>query len=187
MKLFRVLARLTAVAAVAAAVFQPGDAAAHEGEGQFAVEAEEPAADGVRYVVRLTWVNDNHPAIDATVTATPIDPAGTAGTPVALSAVDQDGRYQGVVALPTPGTWTVRFTAVTPAATAEVIREVTAPTTTTPTTTTAEPPTTTEAAAPVSSSDGDDGGSGRTVFFAVAALAVGGVALYLLRRRRSSL
>ena len=192
MNLLRVLARLTAVATVAAAVFQPGVAAAHEGQGQFAVETAEPAADGVRYVVRLTWVDDNHPAIDATVTATPIDPAGTAGTPVAFTAVGQDGRYQGVVPLPTPGTWTVRFTAVTPAASTEVTREVTAPTPTgLPSTTTAEPAdrlTTTETAAPVSSTDGDDDGSaGTVVFIAVvgAIMLVGALAVRSARRGRA--
>ena len=192
MKFVPVLARLAAVAAAVAAaatgVLQPGAAAAHEGQGQFAVETTEPEADGVRYVVRLTWVGDNHPAIDATVTATPIDPTGTAGTPVAFSAVDQDGRYQGVVPLATPGTWTVRFTAVTPPATFETTREVA---TTTPSTTTTEPddqPATTEAAAPASATDRDDGPSAGMVVpvVVVAALALaGGQAFRSGRRRRS--
>jgi len=183
MKPLRTLARLAAVAAIAAAMFEPGVAAAHEGQGQFAVETDEPADGGVRYVVRLTWVNDNHPAIDATVTATPIDPAGTAGTPVALSAVDQDGSYQGTVPLPKPGTWTVRFTAVTPAATTEVTRDVTAPTTTPAPTTTepVAPPTTADAAAPVT----DTGSAGTIVFVAVvAALLLGGALAYRSAHRR---
>lgn len=191
----RPLARLCVVAAVAvtvvAIVFQPGVAAAHEGEGEFAIETAEPTAVGARYVVRLTWVGDNHPAIDATVTATPIDPAGTAGTPVAFTAVDQDGRYQGEVPLPTPGTWVVRFTAVTPPATTEVTRDVTAPpttTTTTPPSTTgpSDSPTTTESATPVSSSDdASDGVGGGAVFvLVVTALAVGGLLLYRGARRR---
>lgn len=186
MKLVPVLARLAAVAAVATGVLQPGAAAAHEGQGQFAVETAEPEADGVRYVVRLTWVGDNHPAIDATVTATPINPAGTVGTPVAFSAVDQDGRYQGVVPLATPGTWTVRFTAVTPPATFEATRE--APN---PSTTTTEPDdqrATSEAVAPASATDVDDGGSAGMVVpvVVVAALALaGGHAFRSGRRRRS--
>lgn len=186
MKPFRVLARLAAVTFVAAAVLQPGAAAAHEGQGQFAVETTEPEPDGARYVVRLTWVGDSHPAIDATVTATPIDPAGAAGTPVAFTAVDQDGRYQGVVPLPTPGVWTVRFTAVTPPATFEATREVIAPATTT---TTIEPdgqPATTEARAPTST-EGDDGSAGTVVFAAmVTVLALGGGLAFRSARRRLS-
>lgn len=187
MKPFGVLARLAAVTIVAAAVLQPGAAAAHEGQGQLTVETTEPEADGVRYVVRLTWVGDNHPAVDATVTATPMDPTGAAGTPVAFTAVDQDGRYQGVVPLPTPGVWTVRFTAVTPPATFEATREVIAPATTT---TTIEPdgqPATTEARTPASATDDDDGSAGTVVFAAVVAvLALGGGLAFRSARRRLS-
>ena len=188
---YRLLARLAAVAAIVALVLQPGAAAAHEGQGQFAVETTEPTAAGVRYVARLTWVNDNHPAIDATVTATPVDPAGTAGTSVVFTAVDQDGRYQGEVPLPAPGTWTVRFTAVTPAASTEVTHDVTAPTTTPRPASPAsagpsDPPTTTESAAPASPAGDNDGGSAGTVVFVVvlaAIVAVGALAYRSARRR----
>ena len=187
----RLLTRLIPVipvAVVAAFVLQPSVGAAHEGQGEFAVETAEPTGAGARYVVRLTWVGDNHPAIDATVTATPFDPAGTAGTPVAFTAVDQDGRYQGEVPLPAPGTWVVRFTAVNPPATTEVTREVTAPTTPTlPTSTSsrkpADLPATTEA--PVPASDSTGGRAGTAVFAGVlAAIAVGGALAYRSARRR---
>lgn len=188
MKLLRLL---IVVLALAGTVARPRPAAAHEGQGQFAVETAEPVAAGVRYVVRLTWVGDNHPAIDATVTATPIDPAGTAGTPVAFTAVDQDGRYRGDVPLPTPGRWTVRFTAVTPPATFEATREVTAPTTAPSSTTTTVPadsPATTEAGAPLSSTDGGDGSSAGTLVFVavVAAIVLGGALAFRSARRRSA-
>lgn len=189
------LARFAAVgvafALVATVVGRPGVAGAHEGRGEFAVETAEPTAVGVRYVVRLTWVGDNHPAIDATVTATPIDPSGRAGTPVAFTPSDQDGRYQGEVPLRAPGTWLVRFTAVTPPATTEVTRDVTAPSTTTrPTSTSstapADPPAATESAPTVPAPDDSDGGRGGTVVFAgvLAAIGLVGALAYRNARRR---
>lgn len=177
-----------AIAAVVAVALPSGVAAAHEGQGQFAVETAEPTAAGVRYIVRLTWVGDNHPAIDATVTATPIDPAGRAGTPVAFTPVAQDGRYQGGVALPAPGTWVVRFTAVTPPATTEVTREVTAATSTVPASTSSTAPTSplpTTGEASAASTD-DSGGSAGTLVFAgvLVAIAAGGALAYPSARRR---
>jgi hypothetical protein len=100
-------------------------ASAHEGEGILTLESQQVAPDGsASYQVRLTWENDGHAAIDSTVTATPIAPDGTQGVPVIMDAVDQDGRYAGNLTFPDSGTWTIRFTAVTPAATSEVVEEV---------------------------------------------------------------
>jgi hypothetical protein len=184
--------RTIAVAAVLA-VGLADPAAAHEGAGVLVVETREAVPNGFRYVVRLTWTNDGHPAADATMTATPLAPDGTPGTPVPLTAVDGDGRYQASVALPGAGRWTVRFTAVTPTATVEVPEEVvvtTTSTSTTSTTTTAAPSPAddpVEAAAP----GDDDGGPGIAVAVIVGLLVVvgvaAGVALWLLRsaRRRS--
>lgn len=181
----RALVRLVAVA-LAVVVLQPGVAAAHSGQGQFAIETAEPTATGVRYVVRLTWVGDNHPAIDATVTATPIDPAGTAGTPVAFTPADQDGRYRGDIPLPAPGRWVVRFTAVTPAASTEVTRDVTLAASTTSSAST-QPAGSTQAAAAASSAEQrSDGGSAGTVVFAglLVAIATCGALAYRAARRR---
>lgn len=102
-----------------------GVATAHEGEGILTIESQEVSPEGAAsYQVRLTWENDGHAAIDSTVTATPISPDGTQGTPVVLQPVDQDGRYAGSLTFADSGAWTVRLTSVTPAATAEVVEEV---------------------------------------------------------------
>lgn len=100
-------------------------ASAHEGEGVLTLESQQVASDGTAaYQVRVTWENDGHAAIDSTVTATPIASDDSQGVPVVLQAVDQDGRYAGSLTFDDRGTWTVRFTSVTPAATAEVVEEV---------------------------------------------------------------
>lgn len=130
----RTRAALATVILVLAAGTAVTDAAsAHEGEGILTLESQQVAPEGsAAYRVRLTWENDGHAAIDSTVTATPIAPDGTPGVPVVMDAVDQDGRYAGNLTFPDSGTWTVRFTAVTPAATAEVVEEITLTTTTGP-------------------------------------------------------
>lgn len=109
-----------------------GVASAHEGEGVLVVESQGPANGmSVPYVVLLTWGNDGDGAIDATVTATAIAADGTPQTPVPLKAVDQNGRYRVTLTYPAAGSWTVRFTSVTPPATTEVAEEVVGPTATT--------------------------------------------------------
>src|SRR3546814_8353286 len=46
-------------------------AAAHDGEGILTVESQIPTGDVVvEYVVRVTWADDGHPALQSTVTAT---------------------------------------------------------------------------------------------------------------------
>lgn len=124
---------LLAVLAVGAALLiaMATAAAAHEGQAIINVESQADQATGTEYTIRAVWTNDGHPAADATVTATPIDPAGTNGTPVALMARDDDGRYGGFVPMPLPGRWTVRFTIVAPTGTLQVTRDVTEATTTT--------------------------------------------------------
>lgn len=157
----RTLLRITIALLTLAAAISLGatPSAAHEGEGVLVLESQEPAdSGGIRYLVRLTWVNDGHAALDVTLTATPIAPDGTAGTPVPLQPVDQDGRYAGVVPFASNGTWTVRFTAVTPPATIEVIEEVALPEATT---TTAAARSTSSTAAPVTTlEEGQAGGDG---------------------------
>lgn len=138
----------------------PGVASAHEGEGVLVVESQGPA-DGLdmAYVVRLTWEDDGHAAFDATITATAIAADGTPQTPVPLEPVDQDGRYTATLTYPEAGTWTVRFTSVTPAATTELAEQVVEPPTTTAssTTSTTSGTTTTTAQISVESSPDDDG------------------------------
>lgn len=160
--------RSVAAAGVATVVLilSTGVAGAHEGNGVITVESATDGKDGANYTLRVTWENDGHPAADAVVTATAVDPAGTAQTPVAMTAVG-DGRYQAFVPLPQPGTWTVRFSVVEPTATSEVTRVVAAATTSSTTSTTARPTTTTH-----NGDDGDDNGNG--------GVAKGAVGVFLL-------
>lgn len=172
-------------------------AGAHDGDAVFAVEATEPQADGsVHYVVRVTWADDGHAAADATVNAIPIDGAGAAQTPVPMTAVDQDGRYEATVTFPSAGAWTIRFAAINPEGTFEQAQEVAEPATTTTaadtTTTAAGNETTTsaatedtETASATQSSDDDDGSSSAGPLIGVLiALGVLAVVGYLVWRSR---
>jgi hypothetical protein len=130
-RLLRPLAALSALLGAALLGLGPasGPAGAHEGDAAFAVEVH-PAGQSIHYIVRVTWANDGHAALDATVTATAVAPDGTQLTPVPLSPADADGRYAGVVEFPAPGAWTVRITSINPTGTLEQPQEVaaTAPT-----------------------------------------------------------
>jgi hypothetical protein len=188
------LAGLAAVATVVALAATP--AAAHEGDAVFGVETAEPQPDGsVRYVVRVTFEDDGDAALDATVTATAVDGAGATQTPVPMTPVDQDGRYEATVTFPAAGAWTIRFTAINPNGTFEQAQEVAATTTTAAPSTTAEETTTAEAetasteAAAASSSDSDDGGGGGgggavAVVVILVVLVAAGVGGFLALRRR---
>ena len=100
-------------------------AAAHEGEGALALQVADPPAPtgpgSVRYQVLLTFLNDGHPAPDATVTVV-AEQSGASGRvgPLTMAPGAAEGTYEATVAFPSAGSWTVRFTAVTPAAAARV-------------------------------------------------------------------
>lgn len=183
--------------AVAVALLGPASpAAAHEGGGTLTVESAESTDSGsVRYVVRLIWNNDGHPAAaaDTTMTAVPVGADGTAQTPVTLDPVDDDGRFAATVEFSSPGAWTVRFTAITPEATLEVPQQIDPP----PTTTSTAAPSTTSSEAGVSTTatdapedededeDGEASKAGTIVFVAVMlVLAAGAVALGRRQRQR---
>jgi len=213
----RPLAAMVAAAALtlAAALAGAAPATAHEGGGTFTVEQSHATtgpegASAYHYIVRLTWDNDGHAAEGSTVTATAIDAAGTAQTPVTLAPdAAGDGRYSGAVPFPTPGAWTVRFTSIEPTGSLDQAQEVAPPATTT----TAPPSTaaddtgedasattgdTTGAFAPAddgtgdsaqpaaSTADGDDDGDSIPVLLIVGAavVALGGVVTALLAVRR---
>ena len=170
-----------------------GVAAAHDGDGVLVVESQGPANDrSVPYVVRLTWENDGHAAIDATVTATAVAADGTPQTPVPMEAIDEDGRYSATLTYPSSGRWTVRFTSVTPTATAEVAEEVAPATTTTPTTIDSDSTTTsigavtatTEQAAPGDPDDGRGIGAGGVLAAVFLGLVVIGCAVGFARSSR---
>lgn len=188
----KIIKSLVAFAITMAIALPATGASADEGPGTFALETAEPLTTSVRYVVRLTFTGDGHPARDATVTATAIDSDGTARTPVAMPPVDRDGRYEATVTFPAPGEWTVRFTAVLPPATMEQPQTITAPpsstpesTTTTPisdaTETTNEPESTAEE---TSGSSDDEGFS--WPFFGIGIVAVVAVGARVLARRAGS-
>ena len=181
--------------AVAVALLGPASpAAAHEGGGTLTVESAESTDSGsVRYVVRLIWNNDGHPAAaaDTTMTAVPVGADGTAQTPVTLDPVDDDGRFAATVEFSSPGAWTVRFTAITPEATLEVPQQIDPPPTTTstaaPSTTSSEAgvPTTATDAPEDEGEDGEASKAGTIVFVAVMlVLAAGAIALGRRQRQR---
>ena len=176
-----------------------GPAGAHEGPGILEMESDTPTGTSHRYVIRLTWENDGHPAArTTTITLTPIAPGGAAQTPVPMTAVDDDGRFEASVDLAQPGAWKVRFTALNPSANVEVDVTVAPPTTTTtaPATTTTEAPA--ETTGPDESVDAqetsatDDPGSDNTSgggpliigVLAVVAVAAGGTLAIFYRSKR---
>jgi len=194
------------VVGVAGVVGGAARAGAHEGEGELAVSLVDPpdprAPGSVRYRVLLTYVNDGHPAPDATVTVVAEGAAAAVG-PLPMAEATE-GTYEATVAFPSPGTWTVRFTAVTPAAVLELTQELPAAATTTvastvPSTTTVPsataPSTTAAGTAPTATTGGPgdgeggggDGGGGvwPVVLVALGAGAVVAVgATVLVRSRR---
>lgn len=195
---FRCAAAALIVFCAALAALGTPSADAHEGEGIFELQAQ-GSADSltVPYVVRLTWANDGHPAFDATVTATPIDPGGTPQTPVPMQFEGDDGRYSGTITYPSPGNWTVRFTSVSPASTMEIVEEVTAPAATATTTTSTLSSATTapvdvedtqpeQAAPPPVTDDGGGGVDGLLVVAVLAVVAVGASLALGIRRSRGS-
>jgi hypothetical protein len=99
-------------------------AGAHEGGAILEVEGVHPSGRSVHYIVRVTWEDDGHAAVGATVTATAVGEDGNSVTPVTLAPADDDGRYQGSVDFPEAGAWTVRFTSIDPTGTAEHAQQV---------------------------------------------------------------
>lgn len=192
----RTLAAVAALLAASLAGLAGASAvAADSGDAVFTVEQAEPAGGtALHYVVRVTYSDDGHPVRDATLTANALAADGTPSTPVPLTAIDQDGRYEATVEFPAAGDWTVRFTSVTPPGTLEQAQAITAPTTTTVATTTTEASEATEApaddddsaeAAAADESSASDDGVTPWVPIAVgtvAALAVGGGAIAVRRR-----
>lgn len=189
MKPARLATCLTLLAVVVLLMAAATNALAHEGRGVLVVESRVPtAATVIPYVVRLTWEDDGDPAIDATVTATPIAPDGTVQTPVPMEPIDQDGRYRTTITYPSNGRWTVRFTAVTPTATLDLVEEIQNDATTTST----RAETTSTAAAlgdgeEAATHDPDDGGGtsvGNALGLGLLVAIVIGVAIGLARSSR---
>lgn len=128
-RLLRLLVVLGATGALVLGAATP-PAAAHDGVAIIDFEDAHPAGTSIHYVVRVTWEDDGHAAIGATVTATATNAAGTQLTPVTLAPADEDGRYSGTIEFPSEGSWTVRVTSIDPTGSEEQTQEVTAPATT---------------------------------------------------------
>jgi hypothetical protein len=123
------LLRMLAVVGAAGALVlgaASSPAAAHDGAAIIDIEGVHPAGTSIHYVVRVTWEDDGHAAVGATVTATATNAAGTQLTPVTLAPIDEDGRYGGVLDYPSEGSWTVRVTSIDPTGSEEQAQEVTA-------------------------------------------------------------
>lgn len=189
----RILA--AAVLTLLAAGAPAGARVAHGGAGLIEVEAAHPTATGTHYIVRLTYQNDGDPVADAAVTATPVGPDGRELAAVELAPYDDDGRYEGAIEMPDPGSWTVRFASAEPEASAETTTEISA-------TASTEATTTSEGAGFAAADDGtgdsadsadaadetsdDSDGFPVLIVIAAAVVAVGGLfaALRVIRRNR---
>jgi hypothetical protein len=159
-------------------------ASAHSDTGILAVEALPPAADtsAVTVRARLVYDNDMHGVPGVAVTATGIGPDGAALAPTVLGDVGE-GEYESVIAFPAPGAWTLTFSSLAPAATAELAVDVaeTGPATTVPST---DPPDST-------TTPGDEGGGDDEddppafLFVALGVIVVAGITatVVVLRRR----
>lgn len=97
-------------------------AGAHEGGGRMEVLAADPGAAPavIAYRVAVRFVSDDHLAGEATVTAVVVEAEGEARTPQPLAPTGEEGIHGGDVTFPGPGSWTVRFTSVSPAASLDV-------------------------------------------------------------------
>lgn len=166
-----------------------GPIGAHEGDGRLEVLTAEPREGGtVAYRVRSVFIADGHPAPEATVTATVVDPADPQ-VPQTLTKDAEDGVYEGVVRFPRAGTWTVRFTSLRPTATLERTEDIAPPSTSAP----APDPTASTSPAPLddepphsppSAPSGAGSDSSGPIVALVAVVAIGVLAGALWRRRR---
>ena len=174
---------LLAVLALTIAV--PSAALAHEDVGRFEDVVVQPKAGlTISVQARLIYPNDGEGAKDATVTAVAEQPGAPAIAPSPLEEVSP-GQYEGTITVSQPGTWTVRLTSLSPAATSESTVEVAAPTTTTAASTTTEATLSTPQTAPLGEEDEDGGGSPAWIAIAlVVAIGLGVAGWQIARRRR---
>lgn len=120
--------------AVASAAVAPV-AVAHSDEGKLEVVSVTPSGTTAVITVRLTYGNDGEPVDAATVTVAGDDGAGVRLDPVPMKRTQAAGEYSADVTFPSAGSWNLRVTSVTPAATLTLTQPVTAdPGVTAPTT-----------------------------------------------------
>jgi hypothetical protein len=153
-------------------------ALAHSDDGVFAGLDATPGTVSLEVQVRarLVYANDGDPAPGATVTVDALSADGVVAPAAALHD-NGDGTYEGPLLLPTPGAWTIRFTATTPAAAGEMAYV-------------AEPaPTTTSTTREPDLDASGDGGGGAVLLgvagAGAAVLVLAAVVLLLVRRSRA--
>jgi hypothetical protein len=98
-------------------------AAAQAEDATIVVDQSKPLLAAYDYVVRVTTA-DGAPVNGAQVTATPVGPDGSIGSMFTLTPFDADGRYQAIVEMPSPGTWTIRFAVADPVGNLEHVQEM---------------------------------------------------------------
>ncbi|MFM7509264.1 MAG: hypothetical protein ACKO5A_06915 [Actinomycetota bacterium] len=135
----RLGAALTVVVIAVVAVVGATTAGAHGGPVQLEVLDVETGPGTVRIEVRLSYTGDGHGVADAAVTVAGEvagEPGGAPLTPVSLEPSGDEGVYAGDIAVPVPGTWSLRVTSAQPTASVALDVEVPVPATTAPATTT---------------------------------------------------
>lgn len=138
-------------------------AGAHGDEGVLAVVSATPSGTSSTITVKLTYEGDGHAVDGATVTVVADNGSGTALDPLPMNAGSAEGEYTATVEFPSAGTWNVRVTSVSPAATLTLTQDitsepgVTAGTAPEESTTTADPALDEEVTdSPTTVADGDD-------------------------------
>ena len=184
----RLGAALTVVVIAVVAVVGATTAGAHGGPVQLEVLDVETGPGTVRIEVRLSYTGDGHGVADAAVTVAGEvagEPGGAPLTPVSLEPSGDEGVYAGDIAVPVPGTWSLRVTSAQPTASVALDVEVPVPATTAPATT--APATTTPVAqSPVSATSTGETSSSPWWWIAGGAAAAVAVGLGIVFVRQAS-
>ncbi len=189
-RLRRVFVLVAVACAMATTVASP--AAGHSDDGTItAAGGDRVTGPSVRVEAAITFNSDGHAAPSATATVVAERSGAATVGPVPLKRDAATGAYTTTIELPQPGTWTLRYTSLSPIAVLErviTVDEAAVPTTAPPltsSTVTTVPPTSSgvspsssaapNVAAPPRGADrADDGGPART---AVLVAGIGAVFL----------
>jgi hypothetical protein len=113
------------MAGVGALAIAPS-AGAHGDDGVLSVVSATPSGTSSTVTVELTYEGAGHPVDGATVTVVADDGAGRTIDPVPMGPGSAPGQYTATVEYPSAGTWNLRVTAVSPAATVTLTQDATA-------------------------------------------------------------
>ncbi|UDY35418.1 FixH family protein [Dermatobacter hominis] len=120
------VALLAALVALVPGLVAAPTAGAHGDEGVLSVVSATPSGTSSTVTVQLVYEGDGHPVDGATVTVVADDGAGATIDPVPMGPGSAPGQYTATVVYPSAGTWNLRVTAVSPAATLTLTQDVTA-------------------------------------------------------------